>query len=299
MRRASAFGHSFATGFWLALISCLPQQELSAYSEGMEASGAPALDPAESAGEQPAGETLGSSGPAPAAADTPAEPGDTPANTDGPAQPDLLVQAEEPAPEVGTPAEMTNAPPEPDPAVPPPASGEAPVTMSPDVASEPPIAPVPLVGDSVPVQFRFVRLVADSEFNGGPLSAAAEFDVFGADGQVLDRTGWVASADSAEPLFVGGAPAALAIDGQAASVWHTAWFQLAAPPPHPHFLQVDLGQPRNVTGFRYLARQDASVGRVADYRFFVSEDGVSWNEPIAAGRLQDSALPQDVRIPPP
>jgi hypothetical protein len=298
MRRAAAFGHSFATGFWIALISCLPQQELSAYSEGARASGAPALDPAENVEEPPGGETLGSSGPARAVEDTPAEPGDTPANTDGPAQPDLLAQAEEPASEVGTPVEATNAPSGPDPAAPP-ASGEAPVPMNPTVASEPAIAPVPPVGDSAPVQFRFVRLVADSAFNGGPLSAAAELDVFGADGQVLDRTGWVASADSAEPLFIGGAPAALAIDGQAASVWHTAWFQLAAPPPHPHFLQVDLGQPRNVTGFRYLARQDASVGRVADYRFFVSVDGVLWNEPIVAGRLQDSALPQDVRIPSP
>jgi hypothetical protein len=171
--------------------------------------------------------------------------------------------------------------------------------MNPTVASEPSTAPVPLVADPAPAQFRFVRLVADSEFNGGPLSAAAELDIFGADGQVLDRTGWVASADSAEPVFVGGAPAALAIDGQPGSVWHTAWFQLASPPPHPHFLQVDLGQPRGVSGFRYLARQDASVGRVADYRFFVSADGVTWNEPMLAGRLQDSALPQDVRIPSP
>ncbi|MEY2936940.1 MAG: hypothetical protein RL033_7689 [Pseudomonadota bacterium] len=54
-----------------------------------------------------------------------------------------------------------------------------------------------------------------------------------------------------------------------------------------------------MTGFRYLARQDVSVGRVADYRFFVSADGVLWNQPILAGRLQDSALPQDVRIPAP
>jgi hypothetical protein len=150
-----------------------------------------------------------------------------------------------------------------------------------------------------PRQFRFVRLSADSEFNGGPLTAAAELEVFGADGEVLDRTGWVATADSAEPAFFGGAPAALAIDGQPTSIWHTAWFQLAAPPPHPHFLQLDMGQPRSVTGFRYLARQDASVGRIADYRFFVSNDGVEWGEPVLAGRLQDTALPQDVRLPAP
>ncbi|MEY2936941.1 MAG: hypothetical protein RL033_7690 [Pseudomonadota bacterium] len=216
MRRAASFAHSFATGFWIALISCLPQQELSAYSEGAEASGAPALEPGESAGEQPPGsEALGSPESAPAAAGTPAEPGDTPANTDGPAPPDLLAQAEEPVPEQGTPAASTDAPTEPDPAVSPPASSEAPITVNPTITTEPGMAPVPLVGDSAAAQFRFVRLVADSEFNGGPLSAAAEFDVFGADGQVLDRTGWVASADSAEPVFVGGAPAALAIDGQA------------------------------------------------------------------------------------
>lgn len=287
MRKAAWF--EVVTGLWLASIGCLPQQELSAYSAGPQASGAPVLEPGlapiESPGALPEAATEEMS-------PTPVEPVDTPADTDVPAQPDQLAPAPPAPTESSTMADDTagEMAPAPEP---------APAEAAPTPVEPEGVAPVPLVADPpppVPAQFRFVRLVADSEFNGGPLSSAAELDVFGADGQPLDRTGWIATSDSAEPTFVGGAPAALAIDGLPASVWHTAWFQLAAPPPHPHFLQLDLGQPRTVTGFRYVARQDVSVGRVADYRFYVSADGVEWGEPILAGRLQDSPQAQDVRI---
>lgn len=297
MRRTAWFERSVSAGFWIASLGCLPQQELSAYSGGAEVSGAPAP------GDMPGAE-LPTPGPlAEAAAGALAEPSDTPADTDGlaqpeqlaPASPETAMAADPPAEEADPAAEAASSP-----AAQPPVAMPAP-PAAPAVEPQPGAAPVAPIAEPAPVsaQFRFVRLVADSEFNGGPLSSAAELDVLGADGQALDRSGWVATADSAEPTFFGGAPALLAIDGQAASVWHTAWFQLAAPPPHPHFLQLDMGQPRSVTGFRYLARQDLSVGRIADYRFFVSEDGVTWGEPILAGRLQDSAQPQDVRVAPP
>lgn len=289
MRRAAWF--QVAAGAWLASFGCLPEQGLSAYSAGAPASGAPALEPVPAPGAAPDAVPPAPSAPSQEQEVTPVEPIDTPLGTDSPAPPEQLLPiappSESPAPEE-EPVEDAEAPSEPAPVDPAPTPAEP----------QPAPAPVPVVAEPAPAltQFRFVRLVADSEFNGGPLSSAAELDVLDADGQPVDRTGWVATADSAEPTFVGGAPASLAIDGLRGSVWHTAWFQLAEPPPHPHFLQVDLGQPRSVTGFRYVARQDASVGRVADYRFFVSADGVEWGEPILAGRLQDTAQPQDVRV---
>ncbi len=298
MRKTAWFEPLVVTGLCSSLLACLPQQEVSAYSAGTDVNGAPLLEqpPAQQPGSMAAPDVDGE----PQAPDAPS---DTPANTDGLAQPDQLVPVVPPAEATGSegsgePGEDPGrevAEPTPEPA---PAPGEEAPAAAPEPAAPPELLP-PVVEPAAPAQFRFVRLVADSEFNGGPLSTAAELDVLGADGQALDRTGWVATADSAEPTFFGGAPAALAIDGQAASVWHTAWFQLVAPPAHPHYLQLDMGQPRAVTGFRYLARQDASVGRIAEYRFFVSADGVEWGEPILAGRLQDTAEAQAVRLPAP
>jgi F5/8 type C domain len=149
-----------------------------------------------------------------------------------------------------------------------------------------------------PAEFRFVRFVADSDFSGGPLTSVAELNVLDAEGAPLDRYAWVAAADSEETLFVGGAPASLAIDGAPASIWHTAWFQVT-PPPHPHTLEIDMGAAHAVGGFRYLARQDGSVdGRVAQFRFYVSLDGIEWGEPAAQGTLENVDTEQDVAIGP-
>lgn len=155
-------------------------------------------------------------------------------------------------------------------------------------------------GDATPArQFRFVRLIADSDLAAGPLTSMAEFNLVDAEGALLPRAGWVVTADSEEEVFVGGAQAEFAIDGDPNTMWHTAWFELE-PPPHPHVFDVDLGQPHTIGGFRYLPRQDDALdGRVSDYRFFVSADGVDWGEPVVAGELpSDTAVEQTVRFTP-
>jgi hypothetical protein len=170
-------------------------------------------------------------------------------------------------------------------------------TMPADAVLDPGASQAP--GESsgaAPVPVRFVRLVADSAVQG-PYTSIAEFNVLDGDGAVIDRSSWSASADSEESVYVGGAGAHHAIDGEAISMWHTAWFEVE-PPPHPHTLQVDMGSLHDVSGFRYLGRQDGSLdGRVAAYRFFVSVDGVQWGEPAAAGTLANSAEEQEVRLP--
>jgi large repetitive protein len=165
-----------------------------------------------------------------------------------------------------------------------PGAGDPPMSVG---SEGDPDEPAPVDPDTTPpeapVQFRFVRLVADSAIGQGPLTSIAEFDVLDADGEPIDRTGWVVTADSEELMYVGGAQAEYAIDGDPATMWHTAWFEVE-PPAHPHSLDVDMGQARAVGGFRYLPRQDDAVdGRIEDYRFFVSVDGVEWGEPVSEG----------------
>jgi hypothetical protein len=159
-------------------------------------------------------------------------------------------------------------------------------------SNQPPGEPTP-----TPVLSRFVRLFADSDLGNTPYTSVAEFSVLNAAGAAIDTTGWVASADSAETEFVGGAPADKAIDGDPVSMWHTPWSVETNRPPHPHFLQVDMGTPQEVGGFVYLPRQDMSAdGQIAEYRFYVSSDGVDWGEPVASGTFGAATTPHEVLI---
>jgi hypothetical protein len=147
-------------------------------------------------------------------------------------------------------------------------------------------------------RFRFVRLVADSAVQG-PFTSIAELNVLDESGEPIDRSEWAIEADSEELVWVGGAPAALAIDGVATSMWHTAWFEVEPAPAHPHSLEIDLGRAHAVSGFRYLPRQDGSLdGRIAEYRLFVSVDGVTWGEPVAAGTLANTDAEQEIQLDP-
>ena len=74
--------------------------------------------------------------------------------------------------------------------------------------------------------------------------------------------------------------AAYAIDGIPRTVWHTRFSNTLA--KHPHELVIDLGQSREVIGFRYLARQDGSWnGAFAKTEFSVSDSPREFPDPIA------------------
>jgi endo-alpha-N-acetylgalactosaminidase len=84
----------------------------------------------------------------------------------------------------------------------------------------------------------------------------------------------VVSVDSQELIGENGA-VTNALDGKPATFWHTEWFQHTA--PLPHTLVLDLGSQYQITGFRYLPRQDGDVnGTIAGYQFYVSTDGTTW-----------------------
>jgi large repetitive protein len=136
---------------------------------------------------------------------------------------------------------------------------------------------------STPGNPRYVRLESLSEVNGNPWASMAEFNLQDDNGNTLPRAGWVASADSVELGGENGA-AANALDGNAATIWHTQW--QTANPTHPHWFSVDMGTTARLGGFRYLPRSGGGNGTIALYRFYVSTDGVNWGSPVATGDLR-------------
>jgi hypothetical protein len=140
--------------------------------------------------------------------------------------------------------------------------------------------------------FRYVKLEEVSEVSGKAFGSAAELNVLDTSGTAIGRTGWVASADSAETSS-SAYPAANAIDGNPATLWHTRW--VGASPPPPHWLVVDMGTSYPVGGFRYLPRQDGSSnGRIGGYRFYGSTDGVNWGTPVAQGTFANNSTEKTV-----
>ncbi len=96
-----------------------------------------------------------------------------------------------------------------------------------------------------------------------------------------DRAQWrIVSASSYQPNE--GEPAN-AIDGDPDTFWHSRWSPDV--PKHPHELVVDLGSVTRITAVIYTDRGNQTNGRVRDYEIYLSEDGKTWGEPAAKGRL--------------
>ena len=132
--------------------------------------------------------------------------------------------------------------------------------------------------DTSPKQY--VKFEALSAVNGGPWASMAEFNLLDEVGQVIPRTGWVASADSAND---GNTSAAKALDGSGTTLWHTSY---TGTPGYPHWYVVNLGTAKRIGGFKYKPRTDGLNGIVATYKFYVSNDGVNWGAPVVQGDLR-------------
>ncbi|HEX5221035.1 MAG TPA: Ig-like domain-containing protein [Verrucomicrobiae bacterium] len=141
---------------------------------------------------------------------------------------------------------------------------------------------------------RYVKLVSDSSVNGDVWTTIAEFNVYHTNGTLLDRSGWVVTADS-EEVSAETAPATRAIDGSTSTFWHTKWSGSPVP-AHPHELIVDLGSPQPIGGFTYLPRQNNINGRIKDWRFHWSDDGIHWGDPVASGTFTNSTALQSVQF---
>jgi beta-galactosidase len=88
-------------------------------------------------------------------------------------------------------------------------------------------------------------------------------------------------------------PAISAFDGSPQTFWHSRWQE--ATDPLPHEIQIDLGATYNVSSFLYLPRQGSNAnGRIGQYEFLVSADGLNWGTPVAAGTFPNSTAQQTV-----
>lgn len=87
----------------------------------------------------------------------------------------------------------------------------------------------------------------------------------------VSPAGWTVSAVDSEETDAAPNQAFRAFDGNPATFWHTQWS--AADPPHPHFLEVDLGAVYRIGGFDYLPRQGSSEnGIIADYALMLGPE---------------------------
>ncbi len=93
--------------------------------------------------------------------------------------------------------------------------------------------------------------------------------------------------------------AVYAIDGKSRNLWHTK-FGKNGPEKHPHELVIDLGKPTEISGFRYLARQDGGWNGVfAKTEFTVSNDKDSFGEATLKTTFEKVKTVQQANLPEP
>ncbi|MCK5590582.1 MAG: discoidin domain-containing protein [Candidatus Pacebacteria bacterium] len=83
-----------------------------------------------------------------------------------------------------------------------------------------------------------------------------------------------------------------AFDGNQNTMWHTKWQD--GSDPQPHEIQINLENSYDLTGFRYLPRQDGcDNGRIRNYEFYTSADGSNWSL-APSGAFSDNANEQEI-----
>jgi hypothetical protein len=137
--------------------------------------------------------------------------------------------------------------------------------------------------------------VSDSLGLSDPTPASRVITVTTSGSSVISKTNWsLKSVDSQETTCENGA-GVNAFDNNNAKFWHTRW--CGGDTPLPHEIQINLGGSYSIDGFRYLPRQDGSAnGRIGQYEFYVSTDGVSWGSAVATGTFANTATEKEVRF---
>lgn len=92
----------------------------------------------------------------------------------------------------------------------------------------------------------------------------------------------IAGVSDAEP-GTGDGSARAAIDGNPATMWHSAWSQVHPDTPYPHWIALDLGDTYAVDGFDYQVRR--GNGSIKQYELYLSTDGTNWGSPVKAGQF--------------
>ena len=123
---------------------------------------------------------------------------------------------------------------------------------------------------------------------------------------------WISSADVAATVLIPqdgwtclfcdseetNKPPENSFDGDPCTVWHTKWD--GADPPHPHWIMIDLDGVYDISGFRYLPRQDDNEnGMIKGYEFYVSDVYVGnnpcdWGAAVASGTFANDQTEKTV-----
>jgi PKD repeat protein len=152
-----------------------------------------------------------------------------------------------------------------------------------------------LVQFNVPGTYTVSFTVTDSLGLSDPTPATRVVTVLSSSPEI-PQAGWSLLYVDSQELVGGNWAAVNAFDGKVDTFWHTEWWSVV--PPHPHEIQIDLGQTYRVEGFRYLPRQDAyTYGTIGQYEFYVT-DGVNWGSPVATGTFANSRLEKEVTFAP-
>ena len=81
-------------------------------------------------------------------------------------------------------------------------------------------------------------------------------------------------------------------DGNPATFWHTMYSVTVA--KYPHWIDMDAGETKMISGISCLPRQDSRNGRIKEYKVQTSLDGKTWSAPVAQGEFADDAKEKNV-----
>src|SRR6185295_602629 len=87
------------------------------------------------------------------------------------------------------------------------------------------------------------------------------------------------------------------LDGNPGTFWHSRFE--GTPAPLPHSVTVDMKAPRDISGLRYLPRQDGNPnGRIGQFSVATSLDGVVYSDPVSTGTWADTAGEKTITFQP-
>lgn len=92
------------------------------------------------------------------------------------------------------------------------------------------------------------------------------------------------------------------IDNNIHTIWHTSYdnpgnyavTNRQKETDYPHEIQIMLVKETNFKGFTVYPRKDGVNGWIAEYAFYVSNDGINWGNPVSKGNLPRTDKPTDI-----
>ena len=111
-------------------------------------------------------------------------------------------------------------------------------------------------------------------------------------GNSIPKTNWTLKYADSEELVGENGAAINSFDDDVNTIWHTEWY--GGDDPQPHEIQINLNKYYDLTGLKYLPRQDGDDnGRINNYEFYTSTDGNNWDL-TSTGTFADNANEQEV-----